>query len=371
MAWAEKYANFDLGTGTNDGSSETNAWQTVAAMQAGVAAGDRVNIKRQSAGYDLTATVTISNAGTATAPIWFRAYTTTIGDGGLWLVSYNSGGTCNLVFSGAYQIVEGVDFQPGASVNQNAFSVIGAYSWAIRCRAAQRAISTIINAYGCDFVGGGTGSSLFTIGGPNVQNAVWKKTRVTLVATTATYMIFADMFARTVNIEDCVIVASSTIDGIFVDRANSGRGLAVTRNRFYDCESAVLVDEEPDEDQESIHVHDNVFDTMAAYAVERTNTAAGFTFLNHNYHNSCTSGFTNYPTEAELVANIALTGSPFTNAASSDFSLKLTTDAGAVCRAGGFAIAEPFDWSTLSELESYVGSGGGGGGPLIGGRLVR
>jgi hypothetical protein len=28
MAFVEKYANFDLATGLNDGSSEANAWQT-------------------------------------------------------------------------------------------------------------------------------------------------------------------------------------------------------------------------------------------------------------------------------------------------------------------------------------------------------
>ncbi len=43
MAIIEKYANFDLATGLNDGTSEANAWR--ATTDVVFAAGERVNLK--------------------------------------------------------------------------------------------------------------------------------------------------------------------------------------------------------------------------------------------------------------------------------------------------------------------------------------
>jgi hypothetical protein len=75
MAWAEKYVTADSDGG--DGSSG-NPW-TLAEAIAGVAAGDRVNIKAGTYA-NTTTTLTFATAGTATAPIWWRGYKDTIGD---------------------------------------------------------------------------------------------------------------------------------------------------------------------------------------------------------------------------------------------------------------------------------------------------
>ena len=136
MAWAEKYANFDLTTGLNDGSSEANAWQTPAAVIAAVAAGDRVNIKKQSTPYQIvTATINFNVSGTIGAPIYYRGYETTIGDGGFWEVQYNNNSIYGINFNGNFNYVEGIDYSAGALKSQNTFTVSGDDSWAIRCKA--------------------------------------------------------------------------------------------------------------------------------------------------------------------------------------------------------------------------------------------
>lgn len=75
MAFTERYVTQAAGGG-GDGSSGT-PW-TLAEAFANATAGDRVNIQSDS-GYSIGAT-TLTNAGTAVAPVIYRGYNSTIGD---------------------------------------------------------------------------------------------------------------------------------------------------------------------------------------------------------------------------------------------------------------------------------------------------
>lgn len=359
MAWVERYANFDLGTGANDGTSEANAWQTISAMTAGVSAGHRINIKRQSAGYDLTSNVTITNAGTATAPIWFRAYQTTPGDGGLWLVNYNSGSSASLTFSGSYVWVEGIDYQPGASVNIAVLSIYGTMSRAIRCRIRNRTgNAAYANPYGCDIELFSAGSHRIEFAGANLYPITVKNNRFKITGTTSTFSFYSDMFGRGATFVDNLFIGAGSADGLFIDRQDNGRNFVICNNRFYNFASAIIVDEEPNGGAEAITVFDNVFESCSSYAIERTNAEAGFVKLFRNKHYNTTSGFTNYSTEAEPIENESLSGSPFVDAAGGDFTLNSTAGAGAACRAAGFPINEPYDWDNMTDKAVHSGSGG-------------
>lgn len=335
MAWTERYANFDLGTGANDGTSEANAWKTPAAVIAGVASGQRVNIKRQAAAYDLTATVNFNVSGTATAPIWYRAYTTTIGDGGIWECAYNTGGVANLTFSGDHNYVEGVYFKPGASTNLNAFNISGAASWAIRCKWDPRDICGVGNCFRCygivragRLVFGGVGESR------QIVESLFKR-----VSTTGeSYMTSADVFAGSLMVENCVFVGAgnSGESGLFIDRGDENRGISVIGSRFYNFDSGLVLDEEPNNVSKTIVVKRNLFDTMAAYGVKRTNTYGGYIRLAGNYYRACTSGFTNYPVESEIHPNTSLSADPFVDSASADFNINNDAGGGAVLRAVSF-----------------------------------
>lgn len=345
MAWADKYANFDLATGDNDGSSEANAWQTPAAVIAGVAAGNRVNIKRQSAAYNLTASVTFDDSGTAAAPIWYRAYTTTIGDGGFWEVAYNTAGTANLIFSGNYNIVEGVHFKPGASTNANGFSVSGILSWAIRCKGVVKGASNFTNMLRCHLVQTTAGAG-FSKGAVATANSNWLDSYIGRTGSTSvTQLINLDTYGAVINIAGCVIVGISGENAFFLDRANDCRGMWISGNRFYNFDSALVVDEEPNADREQILIANNLFHTMATYGVERVNADGGFVQIVNNYYRSCTSGLTNYSDEAQF-GNVALSADAFTDAANKKFTLNRTANGGQVLRDAQFAI-DPTDATAM------------------------
>lgn len=368
MAWAEKYANFDLTTGLNDGSSEANAWKTPAAVVAGVAAGDRVNIKRQATAYDLTTTVTFNVNGTATAPIWYRAYTSTIGDGGLWEVAYNSGGIASLQFTGTYNYVEGIHFKAGASTNLHAFHVNAAGSIAIRCYAKPTSTSSITNSRRCWFeMAASGGGGYFDLPGTNAHPTSHIDTVFRRVGTTsASYLVYNDHFGRYMLLERCTFIGNgnSGEDGVFLDRADSGRGANVKNCIFYNFDDGFVVDEEPNSDQELVWVEQSVFDTMAGYGVKRTNTEQGFVHLLHNYYRSCTSGFTNYAAEADLKSGTALTASPFVDTSTQDFDFNSTSGGGQVLRDAGFypdpRASSGFGIEPFASLWKEVASSSGG-----------
>lgn len=98
----ERYADFDLATGLNDGTSEANAWQSWGDIV--FAAGERVNIQAGASAHSI-GSVTQTTNGTAGSPVYLRGYTTTIGDGGLWEF------TGDITWSGDYGYIDDVDGQ--------------------------------------------------------------------------------------------------------------------------------------------------------------------------------------------------------------------------------------------------------------------
>lgn len=359
MAWTEKYANFDLTTGDNDGSSEANAWQTPSAMTTGLGATvsvpTLVNIKRQAVAYDLTASQIWAPAGTALCPLWYRGYTTTPGDGGLWEVRYN-GAVASLGITGAYCTVEGIAFLPGATENYSSFSVSGIFSTMIRCKihcfgssggASWRTIC-------CDI---SLKETYLSAGGSNAGPCLLYGNRINLLNNAGvTYTLAVDCYGRNVCIVSNYFTGngSSGVDGIFLDRADSGSGMQVVGNIFHGLRSGMKIDEEPSSASRGGVIMGNVFDTMAAYGVERTNTETGFLCILNNYYRACTSGFTNY-SEASTLINPALTASPFVDAANGDFRLNETAGGGKVLRAAGFPVSYPYDWTNMADQSVYEG----------------
>lgn len=334
MAWTEKYANFDLATGSNDGTSEANAWQTPAAVIAGVAAGNRVNIKRQASAYNLTSTVTFNVNGSATSPIWYRAYSSTIGDGGIWECAYNSGGVADLIFSGTNNWVEGIWFKPGAATNLNKLSVSGDSSFVYRCKIENNnSNSRYMNLLRCwvSF----TGDTYLDLFGFNQNNQSVVDTFIKRSgSSTAAKLLYAGNFDVTTHVLNCVLWGNGNANenGVVIDAANSGRGGSISNTRFYNFDSGILVNEEPNSSKRTFWIDRNLFDTMAAYGVERTNTEVGYVMLRANYYRNCTIGFTNYSDEAQVVPATALTSSPFADASNGDFRMNTTAGGGQVIR---------------------------------------
>lgn len=370
MAYTEKYANFDLGSGSDNGTSEANAWQTLASMLAGCAAGDRVNIKRQASSHGpiaVNTTIGPSVAATAVNPIYFRGYTTTIGDGGIWETTVGTTGSMVLTFA-AYATYEGLAFNGVASVNHLTYTGI-ATSLFIRClldTAGDNAGSaggpcSINSAINCMII---LGTGRVNVVGANNAAAYMRNSYfIRRKATSGSgHLLSIDNFGRSTCIENCTFVGNQVAEeGIFWDRANSQHGSNIINNRFYGFENAIEIDEEPTGDTRLMHISGNVFSTMTGRAIKRTNTQVGKLLITENLYHSCTSGFTDYDDFADYASNFSLSANPFTNVATGDLSFNDTANGGAVCRARGFRMQDAYDWASMAYLATPAPGGGGGG----------
>lgn len=112
--WNDVYYNDDLATGNDDGTSEADAWQSLASMLAGVKAGDRVNMKKTASAVVLSATATFP-AGGQQGAIWYRGYGSEIGDGTKWVGQAN--GTNNFVADNGPQLFTDINFTGSSTTN--------------------------------------------------------------------------------------------------------------------------------------------------------------------------------------------------------------------------------------------------------------
>jgi len=120
MAIRDRWANFVTPAGgADDGSSEANAWETPTSMEAGVVAGDRVNMQFASR-YTLPSSQTFTFAGSITQPIYIKGYESTIGDGGKILLHFPNS-FYNWTFNGDYVIADGLDITDVSPNSNNPF----------------------------------------------------------------------------------------------------------------------------------------------------------------------------------------------------------------------------------------------------------
>lgn len=159
MAWTDKYCSV-AGSGAADGSSAGNAW-TLAGAIAGAAAGNRVNMLAGT--YSNTSSsITFSTAGSATAPIWWRGYKTSIGDQDsnnvavagtdIPSITFTTG---HMIVSGAHQIFSNLDISGAYLADGTGQVSCGAVATAYFYRV--RMTNTAANSSGrtLDFSGSG------------------------------------------------------------------------------------------------------------------------------------------------------------------------------------------------------------------------
>ena len=87
----DRYYNDDLATGSNDGTSEANAWQSLADMVAGAVPGDHVWCKKTASPITVSANTDLPS-GDIQAPIVYQGYGSEIGDGTKCIFACGAGG---------------------------------------------------------------------------------------------------------------------------------------------------------------------------------------------------------------------------------------------------------------------------------------
>lgn len=317
--------------GGGDGSSGS-PW-TLAEAATNAVGDDRVNIKGDGT-YNLSTDLSPVNAGSDTALVLWRAYTTSIGDGGRATIA--GGASYAVTQTQAFHKWEGLDFT--SSKSANVFTNTGGTQLFDRCSFVNEgtggaAVSSIsagsllmsrcyleagsnrqvlysedsIFVYGCRLRRRAEGSIRAVIdcndsgaqvcvlhsildGGGASEDGILARQHVTVTDTViynvGRHGIHAG-FLDTVRVANCIIYGAG------------GYGIEVTTSSDYPARVLVV------------------------------NTAMG----------SVTSGRTNGLADNPEIDSVSLTGDPFTDAANDDFSLNDTSGAGALCRDAGVVVA--------------------------------
>lgn len=339
MAWTERYANFDLATGLNDGTSEANAWQTVADMAAGMAAGIRCNIKRQANPYAHTGSMDWMNTGTNINPSSVRGYEITPGDGGFW--EMNKTGPDVAFIGKDWCISENIKVNAGGGVVFLAGSVHNAGSdnaTARRCIVTNAAFIRAQDLIGCYLE---LGSGSIRIQGVNSAKSICYGNVFRRVGGGSDrFLVESDSFAKSQAFINNLIIGngvSATEIGLKISRNENAAFTSVVGNVIYNCGVGLEISGNPlNPSNYLLGVYGNVFSEMAGYAIERLSAAnpdANAIISDNAYHN-CVSGLTNFDQGQVAIdgANYALSASPFTDAANNDFTINTDANGGQILR---------------------------------------
>ena len=313
-------------------------------LQPDVIAGNQVYVKA-TATYTITATQTFSVAGTAGNPITFIGYTTIRGDNGQVTVQRSSGNTTQFSITGSFQRFINFIGDGNSAGTQTGWAVNATQTFLYNCQAK--------NFTSQGFNLGNSGSANVTIvncrctGGTSAATAGFNITTLASqrllfciadtnacpgfrVATTSagSVMMFHCISANNTNSADgfiCNNVAGMTMINC-VSYSNAGNGLLLDSATTATAGNLVAV-------------YNSVFYGNGVFGINSnaTNYNASGSFqlpMNYNAFGGNSSGDRqNVPTGAN---DVSLSGDPFTNGASLDFSTNNTAGQGAALRAAGF-----------------------------------
>jgi hypothetical protein len=358
MAITERYMNTDLTTGANDGTSEADAWQTWAAAAAGLAADQRLNVKAPASRTSVVGAATFSVNGSGATPIAIRAYSSTIGDGG---VAQYEDLTINL--DGDNYLCEGIDIDGPGNVAWAIIACGGANVTLYNCRGTKVGASgtaqprifqghadgfNCINCYA--EVDGGTWANA----GSNIITGTCGTIAYNVVKFGADYRFPYDYQIKAITC-DCatgnnvvvhrnIVYSEATgvfnISGVHVNQLHiSSDGFSISHNTIYNVAVGVYVAYTGSSatDSSNIIVNNCIVGCRDAVIGTDDNVGTPAIFVLNN----ATDGLISGPGLIHL-STLRLTQDPFTDASSADFSLNSTAGGGAVCRAralsatGGF-----------------------------------
>jgi hypothetical protein len=335
MAWTERYVRSDAAGGgdgtTNTNSGGTGAW-TLAEAVAAVAAGHRVNV-RAGTYANTTTTHTFATAGTTTAPIWWRGFTSTPGDLDAEPTTNRVPGTDTphftsttgrLIFSGAYQMVSNLAATATGAINNSILNASGGTFKGHRLRidnqsanASSRAVtSTSVNGNeftACYFKATSTATSIVNYTSiTTFHGCVFEGGGIGIDGNTSSLCVMGCVFNNPGS------------HGIL----STGSQIVYVGNTFYSCGGdGISISTLPA--ATSLHIiANNIFSDNAAYGINNSTGAntANISRIGNLFYNNTTNkenGFGDMPSVAEQTDS----SSPFTNAAGGDLSLVSTSNA--------------------------------------------
>lgn len=329
MAITDVYANFDLATGSDTGADATNAYKTWASMIAGVAPGDRVNIKKTASAYTPGATLTFAVSSTDLLPIILRGYGSTIDDDVKFVIDMTTF-SFNITAQGI--LTESFDVTgttTGAVVNQSGdascitLSSIVNTGTGVTGTALQLTDGQASNLYLETNATGGNGSVYLQRG--SVRNS-------TLVSTYIGITVIAGFKAQA--LEGLLVYAkgASAIRGIYIDTIASVAGLAVSSTTIEGFTDLIYIGAGGSYTAAWWGNFTDLILVNATTGIKNVDAATlniGVWFETICFYNCTTDmDFGDNP----IINKISLSGDPFNDVAGLDYSLNDTAGAGADCR---------------------------------------
>ena len=360
MAWTERYVRGDAaggGDGTTDANSGgTGSWTLDEAIT-NAAAGQRINVKNVGT-YSYAAIKTFANAGSATTPIWWRGFNSTIGDLDSVTVSTNfpslaTTGTGNyFTISGASQWFSCMKFTSAVTTaSRGTLYVTGAACrfWNIRSEGTAADVDST----------GLTGSG--TCDGLVLFNCYFKATSSApciSIGSSANNSILGCWMEAGLNgitsssggsIVGCVF-NNQTGDGINLSSANQ---MIIYSNSIYSAGSDGI--ELTTSVSGNVLIANNVIVDSAGYAINNSASTNAYAALFGNSYYNNASGNLNNVYESHDIGSVSESATPFANAGSGDFRLV----GGSLARATGVpvvmldsGIINYQDMGALQRLES-------------------
>jgi len=381
MAWIERYANFDLTTGLDDGTSEADAWQTFTSCAAGFALGNglgwRLNVKRTAVPY-YTASGGVSsdsfgNNGTQEKPSMVEGYAVTPQDGGYFEME-SDWNIHTLYCGGNYSISKNIKYTAvgtglgaircGSNISDNAM--------AINIIAKVRGGLYFQNTVNC-YIEQGHASSYIYIGGVNGASSSCHNTIFRRVgSSTANTLVDSDSYAKSQNYNNCVFIGSGAGTGneslLKIRRSENARFTNVNNCIFHNGYNGIGFSDFSASNNNYLHFFaNNLFSNMANYGAEFPEIGGLMKCVNftRNAYLNCTAGLTNLTELFNHGDNIALTADPFEDIANLDYRINNVAGGGAILRAAqeyqkpddvASVPIYPFGW-----LRDPAAAGGGSG----------
>lgn len=377
MTYVDRYANFDLATGANDGTSEADAWQSWADIYAGLTAGVRVNIKKQSAPLDFSTfdidyqISGITSPPTASHPIMFSGYESVTGDGGMWEAECDQGGLRNFrIRDCEFCHFENLKVHAGPT-NNNLVLWLGTHSNGFITVRNCSTISTSFITYGHV-----ANSYIGLRGTLTVGRAVFGSTsnRTTHVIDSVVdfissgtntfshdHLISVDDFLKSCSFTNCIFLSrtSTTQDGINHNRPQDSESITYDQCRFYGFDNAIVFAVEPAFDDRKITITNCVFEDCGRAIYRGGASELGFVKIRDCYYRNMTTEFTNY-TEISETHNTPLTADAFVDGVNGNFLLNSTAGGGQVIRDAGGSYDNGGTFETPSEFFGTMFEEGGG-----------
>lgn len=365
MAFTQKYCT-PTGAGAHDGSSEANAWTLAEAIAETPKAGYIINMKGT---FSVAADQTLSVAGSVTAPIIWRGYSSTIGDGGRATINWThtSSGTAAIIATGAYQYFDGLTISPTSTeACVRAFYANGDGTRVQRCNlitpdlandtAAQISNGDLVNCY-CE---------------GKVYNGIYLAVLYCSILSASDGIVGGT--ERNVIVGNLIVRSGAAGDnGINLSSLAGARSGVCAQNTIYGFTDAIEITDSLDE--RGYVIANNLIYNCGAYGINYSGSASDRqpALLNNAIGLCTTARYNGIDTNLQAY-DINVTADPFT-AAGSDFSLNDNNPGGAQCRGAGVPTqmlwsGSQDNWLDIGALQAEPAAAGGGGGFLINGGLV-